>query len=797
MATTYYIDVNGNDANNGLDKTANGAWETLGNLATHPLFPGDTIILKKGETWLDQQISLNVNGELDAPITITVDDTWGTGRATILNSDAPVINNTGQNYIEYSGLTIGRNTGTSATGFIIIDNASGVKLQDIVITNPTTSDTGFLITDSQFTAKNIYFDNSTISSTIFNVTSSTFLIEGLFSQAAVNGLVIRSSVGRVKECVIAFCVQTLDIGTDSDVVIVNSEIGSVVLGLNGVTLQENTSVVFNNCNFLHFPLLLGAAFFNVTDNKEIQFNNCTFLFRDEGFPTTPFLVLNTGTGENTSITFNHCSIWGATRSTLMSFTGSATDFEAINFNACVWLWPSSAVHTIRFVGCESVAKFADCVFYNNDGVTDTFISDTANSTFTIDTWGAAYPGSMTNVVRANPLFNSSRDYITTKNDLRITSASFLRDLVPTLNPNALEDFDDHHRSTPTSVGAFEVEDTQLDRTTYIPLIVELNVQDENVVVNTNTSEEEVSAPYPIAALQSVDKNTGERTILIGTKSHDSVEYYFDIVGYVDDGSSYPSNVVWCSGWVSDFNRAFPVYNPLLVTQPVDVYLDIDMVSTSVVRIKMSDGYESNFYPHAQYFEASLKTRNVDGVESNTEYVRFQVAQILGPCTATADGTQTGSETLSHIFDAGVLTDTEYTVIDIATDSCGDYDETPGTATYVAPADGTYRFVFNMSLNWTLQITQNASATGQMYFNVVKNGATTILDETAFIDHTADLLLQSGTEVYNKTIDIPLLENDTIQFRLARYIETPGSTGPTDIDYSWDVNSYSVDVSDVT
>src|SRR5437870_4523253 len=81
--TTYYVDAtNGNNSNNG---TSSGtAWQTIAKLNGTTFQPGDTILLKRGETWREAW-SFQGNGANGNLITI---DAYGTG------GNAPLISGT-------------------------------------------------------------------------------------------------------------------------------------------------------------------------------------------------------------------------------------------------------------------------------------------------------------------------------------------------------------------------------------------------------------------------------------------------------------------------------------------------------------------------------------------------------------------------------------------------------------------------------------------------------------------------------------------------------------------------------
>lgn len=71
-ATTYYLDAtNGNDANNGLAPAS--AWQTLLNINVSllQLFPGDSVLFKRGEAWYGTALATGYSGTAEAPITFS------------------------------------------------------------------------------------------------------------------------------------------------------------------------------------------------------------------------------------------------------------------------------------------------------------------------------------------------------------------------------------------------------------------------------------------------------------------------------------------------------------------------------------------------------------------------------------------------------------------------------------------------------------------------------------------------------------------------------------------------------
>ena len=92
----YYVSTSGSDSNNGL--TTSTPWQTLQYAADHATTSGDTIALKRGDTWMttSSMIEVTYGGTSSSPI-VWDGDLWGSGeRATVISnrngdSDHPMI----------------------------------------------------------------------------------------------------------------------------------------------------------------------------------------------------------------------------------------------------------------------------------------------------------------------------------------------------------------------------------------------------------------------------------------------------------------------------------------------------------------------------------------------------------------------------------------------------------------------------------------------------------------------------------------------------------------------------------
>ncbi|MEI6675393.1 MAG: Ig-like domain repeat protein [Verrucomicrobiota bacterium] len=79
-AKTYYVSASGNDSNSGLDSSS-AAWKTLAKASTVTLNPGDSILLKCGDTW-NEELHPTGNGTATNPILIGA---YGTGNKPVID----------------------------------------------------------------------------------------------------------------------------------------------------------------------------------------------------------------------------------------------------------------------------------------------------------------------------------------------------------------------------------------------------------------------------------------------------------------------------------------------------------------------------------------------------------------------------------------------------------------------------------------------------------------------------------------------------------------------------------------
>lgn len=107
--TTYYISTSGSDSNNGLSTST--PWRTLAKVASVTLGPGDQVLLKSGDTWTGETLTLNGSGTAASPILVS---NYGTGNLPHINRNDP--------------------TNTSAFGIHVVDD-DGYKITNLEVSN--------------------------------------------------------------------------------------------------------------------------------------------------------------------------------------------------------------------------------------------------------------------------------------------------------------------------------------------------------------------------------------------------------------------------------------------------------------------------------------------------------------------------------------------------------------------------------------------------------------------------------------------------------------------------------------
>jgi hypothetical protein len=123
--TTYYVDAtNGNDSNNGTSQAT--AWKTISKVNSSGFIPGDNILFKRGEIWIEQLIIPSSGNSTDS-ITFGA---YGSG-------DKPLIRGiyaSSKSYITIEHIKV-KDYPDAEGGITIIDNSNYVTIDNCVIEN--------------------------------------------------------------------------------------------------------------------------------------------------------------------------------------------------------------------------------------------------------------------------------------------------------------------------------------------------------------------------------------------------------------------------------------------------------------------------------------------------------------------------------------------------------------------------------------------------------------------------------------------------------------------------------------
>ncbi|MGV8168876.1 MAG: right-handed parallel beta-helix repeat-containing protein, partial [Candidatus Nanoarchaeia archaeon] len=148
---TYYVDSTlGNDSNQGI--TEETAWKTLDKVSSTNFNPGDIILLKRGETWNNQTLSLSTSNILI--------DAYGAGNNPIIDGSFPITN-----WTLYSGSIYTTNIGSGRSIYALFIN------QNIRQTDAHYPNTGYLYPSS--TSTTLYsFTDTDLSLTLSQINGS-------------------------------------------------------------------------------------------------------------------------------------------------------------------------------------------------------------------------------------------------------------------------------------------------------------------------------------------------------------------------------------------------------------------------------------------------------------------------------------------------------------------------------------------------------------------------------------------------------------------------------------------------
>ena len=116
VGDSYYIDATGgNDANNG--RSPGAPWQTIAKVNATTFRPGDSVLFKRGETWVGVNLIISSSGTGSAPITFGA---YGTGADPIIDGNdlADCISANARNYLRFENIecTQGLDFGFSFSG---------------------------------------------------------------------------------------------------------------------------------------------------------------------------------------------------------------------------------------------------------------------------------------------------------------------------------------------------------------------------------------------------------------------------------------------------------------------------------------------------------------------------------------------------------------------------------------------------------------------------------------------------------------------------------------------------------
>jgi Right handed beta helix region len=130
--STYYVSADGNDSNDG--RSPQTAWQTLAEVATVALQPGDSILLRGGDTF-SGPLKTAGSGTAGAPILFA---SYGSGRARIVGpTSAAAVYLNSNRFLSFSGLDL-----TAPRADCVLVSGSGTGSSDIAFDQLTIHDCG-------------------------------------------------------------------------------------------------------------------------------------------------------------------------------------------------------------------------------------------------------------------------------------------------------------------------------------------------------------------------------------------------------------------------------------------------------------------------------------------------------------------------------------------------------------------------------------------------------------------------------------------------------------------------------
>ena len=124
----YYVSAQGDDANDGRSQQT--AWRTLSNVANASLHPGDSVLLRGGDTFVGP-LKTRSSGAEGAPILFS---SYGTGRARVVGSaDAAAVYLNSNRFVTFSKLDVSAPRSNCILASAYGTGASDVRFDDLRI----------------------------------------------------------------------------------------------------------------------------------------------------------------------------------------------------------------------------------------------------------------------------------------------------------------------------------------------------------------------------------------------------------------------------------------------------------------------------------------------------------------------------------------------------------------------------------------------------------------------------------------------------------------------------------------
>lgn len=172
-AETYYVDPdNGNDGNNGTTKQT--AWKSLLKVNSGTFMPGDSILLRAGSVFNDQQLELTKNSGANDRLIVVA--SFGEGEKPVINGNGKALYSISIRNIEYCTVKDLEITNTGATreagriGVKIVADNCG-DMHNITVQNITIRNVNGSLVKSEGSGGGIYWNNlgNTLKSRFINL----------------------------------------------------------------------------------------------------------------------------------------------------------------------------------------------------------------------------------------------------------------------------------------------------------------------------------------------------------------------------------------------------------------------------------------------------------------------------------------------------------------------------------------------------------------------------------------------------------------------------------------------------